>query len=56
MRWHGAHVPGEWGEQPEPHGEVVEIVVYPTVTDALAVATRWKPESAGRAPSLACYA
>lgn len=37
------HVPPEWGEQPPPHGEVVtirnhkivEMVVYPTVDDAL---------------------
>ena len=37
-----AHLPPAWGEQPEPHGElvtvvdgeVVEIVVFPTVADA----------------------
>ena len=40
------HQPPEWGEQPEPHGEVVtvrdgkvvEILVYPTVKAALAAA------------------
>jgi ketosteroid isomerase-like protein len=40
------HQPPEWGEQPEPHGEVVtvrdgrvvEMVVYPTVHEALAAA------------------
>jgi ketosteroid isomerase-like protein len=38
-----ARVPAEWGEQPPPHGEVVtvrdgkivEMVVYPTVDEAL---------------------
>jgi ketosteroid isomerase-like protein len=37
------YVPAEWGEQPPPHGEVVtvrngkivEIVVYPTIDEAL---------------------
>lgn len=41
-----AHQPEEWGEQPEAHGEVVtvrdgrvvEMVVYPTVDEALAAA------------------
>lgn len=41
-----AHQPHAWGEQPGPHGEVVtvrdgkvvEIVVYPTVDEALAAA------------------
>lgn len=41
-----AHQPQEWGEQPQPHGEVVtvrdgkvvEMVVYPTVDEALAAA------------------
>ena len=44
--------PSEWGEQPEPHGELVtvvdgritEIVVFPTVDDAVAearVQPRW---------------
>jgi uncharacterized protein len=40
------HRPPEWGERPEPHGEVVtvrdgkvvEMVVYPTVDEALAAA------------------
>ena len=40
------HAPPEWGRSPEPHGEVVtvrdgkvtEMVVYPTVEDALAAA------------------
>jgi ketosteroid isomerase-like protein len=41
-----AHTPPEWGEQPEPHGELVtvrdgkvtEMVVYPTVDEALVAA------------------
>jgi ketosteroid isomerase-like protein len=41
-----AHTPPEWGEQREPHGELVtvrdgkvtEMVVYPTVDEALAAA------------------
>lgn len=41
-----AHPPPEWGEEPEPHGEVVtvrdgkvtEMLVYPTVNEALAAA------------------
>jgi hypothetical protein len=40
------HQPPDWGERPEPHGElvtvrdgkVVEMVVYPTVDEALAAA------------------
>ena len=40
------HLPAEWGNQPEPHGElvtvrdgkIVEILVYATVPDALAAA------------------
>jgi uncharacterized protein len=40
------HVPPDWGEQPSPHGEVVtvrdgkvvEMVVYPTVDEALQAA------------------
>ena len=40
------HVPADWGEQPPPHGELVsvrdgkiaEMVVYPTVDDALLAA------------------
>ena len=40
------HVPPDWGEQPSPHGEVVtvrdgkviEMVVYPTVEEALQAA------------------
>ncbi len=40
------HQPPEWGEQPEPHGELVtvvdgkitEIIVFPTVDDAVAEA------------------
>jgi hypothetical protein len=40
------HVPAEWGEQPQPHGEVVtgrdgkivEMVVYPTVEEAMTAA------------------
>jgi ketosteroid isomerase-like protein len=40
------HTPPEWGEQPEPHGELVtvrdgkvtEMVVYPTVDEALVAA------------------
>jgi ketosteroid isomerase-like protein len=40
------HVPPQWGEQPPPHGElvtvrdgkVIEMVVYPTVDQALAAA------------------
>lgn len=40
------HQPHEWGQQPHPHGEVVtvrdgkvvEMVVYPTVDEALAAA------------------
>jgi ketosteroid isomerase-like protein len=40
------HTPPEWGDQPEPHGEVVtvrdgkviEMVVYPTVDEALRAA------------------
>lgn len=42
------HVPEDWEAPPEPHGElvamrggkVIEMVVYPTVEDALAAATR----------------
>jgi hypothetical protein len=41
-----SHTPPEWGERREPHGEVVtvrdgkvvEMVVYPTVDEALAAA------------------
>ena len=40
------HTPPEWGEQPEPHGELVtvrdgkvtEMIVYPTVDEALVAA------------------
>jgi hypothetical protein len=40
------HIPADWGEQPPPHGEVVtvrdgkivEMVVYPTVDEALQAA------------------
>jgi ketosteroid isomerase-like protein len=40
------HVPAEWGEEPPPHGEVVtvrdgkivEMIVYPTVDEALLAA------------------
>ncbi len=40
------HTPPEWGQQPEPHGElvtirddkVIEMVVYPTVEEALLAA------------------
>ncbi len=40
------HTPPKWGDQPEPHGEVVtvrdgkviEMVVYPTVDEALRAA------------------
>ena len=40
------HTPPEWGEQPEPHGELVtvrdgkvtEMIVYPTVYEALVAA------------------
>lgn len=43
---HPTHQPPEWGEQPDPHGEVVtvrdgkvvEMLVYPTVEAALAAA------------------
>lgn len=40
------HLPAEWGDQPEPHGElvtvrdgkIVEMLVYATVPEALAAA------------------
>jgi hypothetical protein len=54
VRWHGAGdpdsegswTPPEWGEQPEPHdelvtvhdGKVTEMVVYPNVDEALVAA------------------
>jgi hypothetical protein len=42
-----SHQPPDWGPPPEPHGEivtvrhgkVVEMVVYPTVAEALAATT-----------------
>lgn len=55
------HHPADWGDQPEPHGEVVtvrggeitEIVVYANVADALrAVGQEDSPRSAAAAPPI----
>ena len=53
------HHPDEWGDRPEPHGEVVtvrdgeiaEIIVYPNVTDALRAAGQGAPALAAAAPA-----
>jgi uncharacterized protein len=47
------HVPADWGEEPPPHGEVVtvrdgkivEMIVYPTVDEALLAARVQSPDT-----------